>query len=117
MTIALAPRTPIEVQPADVIFGGKVDQILPPLSEIPAEYKDSEHPWSIWTQRWLYAGLDVLPVPRDGIDLLKAMHNLACVQGSFEPDPDHKRAGIAYLADLWFTSPDGRPVFTAGVCS
>ena len=97
-------RRPIPVTKADQVFGGKVDEILPPMSEIPDEFKSSlGNRWLRWQQDWFYKGLDRYPVPREGIDLKTAMANLACVQGSYAPKHEHKQAGVAYLASLWFT--------------
>lgn len=100
---------PIDVTDADRAFGGKAMEILPPYGSIPDEFKRGSNPWVKWQQQWFYSGLKAYPVPKDGIDLKKAMHNLACVQGSFAPKHEHKEAGVAYLASLWFSSPDGQP--------
>lgn len=105
-------RKPIDVTAADRAFGSRkvLEQILPPMSEIPSEFKTQYHPWVKWQQDWFFSGLKRYPVPRDGIDRKQAMANLAVVQGSWEPKHEHKQAGVAYLASLWFTSPDGEPV-------
>lgn len=103
----LAKRMPIAVSAADRAFGGKLRDILPPMSEIPAEFQREGGTWVKWQQKWFYSGLDRWPVPRDGIDLKSAMANLGCIQGSYEPKHEHKQAGVAYLASLWITSPDG----------
>lgn len=80
-------------------------EILPPYSEIPDEFKRGSNPWAEWQGEWFYSGLKKLPTPKAGIDLDLAMKNLACVQGSFEPKHEHKQAGVAYLASLWFEKP------------
>lgn len=95
-------RLPIEVTKLDIAFGGKVDEILPPMSEIPDEFKHADSPWGKWQGEWFFQGLKQLPTPKDGIDLNLAMENLSCVQGSFQPKHEHKKAGVAYLASLWF---------------
>ena len=101
---------PINVTDVDRVFGGKAMDILPNFSAIPEEFTRGRNPWVQWQQKWFFGGLDRYPVPRDGIDLKLAMKNLACVQGSFEPKHEHKEAGVAYLASLWFSSPDGEPL-------
>jgi hypothetical protein len=106
-------RMPIEVTAADRAFGGKVNEILPPWAEIPEEFKRQGGQWVAWQQDWFFRGLKRYPVPREGIDLRQAMANLACVQGSFAPKHEHKQAGVAYLASLWFTSPDGEQIKSA----
>jgi hypothetical protein len=104
---APASRLPIEVSRLDMAFGGKVNEILPPYSEIPDEFKSERSPWVKWQQDWFFSGLTRWPVAKDGIDLGRAMANLAAVQGSYAPQHEHKQAGVAYLASLWFSSPDG----------
>jgi hypothetical protein len=103
-------RKPIPVNTVDQVFGGRVNDILPPMKDIPEEFHRDGGVWVDWQQQWFFSGLKRWPVPRDGIDLKLAMQNLQCVQGSFAPKHEHKQAGVAYLASLWFTSPDGEPV-------
>lgn len=103
-------QKPIPLTKAEVAFGGKAMQILPPMSKIPGEFRSRANPWVKWQQDWFFNGLDAYPVPKDGIDLQMAMANLAAVQGSFHPKHEHKEAGVAYLASLWFERPDGLPV-------
>lgn len=101
---------PIEVSKADQVFGGRVDDILPAWKDIPEEFKNNNHPWCKWQSDWFYEGLKKYPVPNDGVDLDSALSNLACVQGSWSPKHEHKVAGVAYLASLWFSSPDGEEI-------
>jgi anti-sigma factor ChrR (cupin superfamily) len=100
-------QKPIALTKADVAFGGKAMEILPPMAKIPAEFRSSQNPWVRWQSEWFYRGLDAYPVPKEGVDLSMAMANLACAQGSFEPKHEHKSAGVAYLASQWFERPDG----------
>jgi hypothetical protein len=100
---------PIPVDKLDQVFG-KVKGILPPMSAIPDEFDGGSNPWVRWQSQWFFKGLTRYPVPKEGIDLKAAMANLSCIQRSFEPKHEHKQAGVAYLASLWFTSPDGEPV-------
>jgi anti-sigma factor ChrR (cupin superfamily) len=99
---------PIRVTKADTVLGGRVDEILPPMAAIPKEFHSMSNQWAKWQADWFYSGLKRLPVPKEGIDLNMAMGNLAAVQGSFEPKHEHKSAGVAYLASLWFDGPDGQ---------
>jgi hypothetical protein len=101
---------PTAVSDVDAAFGGQAMKILPKWKDIPSEFKSMGNQWSQWAARWFFKGLTHYPVPRDGIDLHAAMRNLATVQRSFEPKHEHKEAGVAYLASLWFTSPDGEPI-------
>lgn len=107
---AKTTRMPIPVDPVEVAFGGMVREILPPMKDIPPEFGHTSNPWVKWQMDWFYSGLKRYPVPKEGIDVRLAMRNLGCVQGSFEPKHEHKMAGVAYLASLWFSSPDGEPV-------
>jgi len=100
-------RKPIEVTKADQVFGGRVGEILPSMEDIPDEFKQDKSIWNKWQQEWFYAGLSRYPVAKDGIDLGLAMANLSSVQSSFVPKHEHKAAGVAYLASLWFSSPNG----------
>jgi hypothetical protein len=101
-----AKYLPIKVTDADRAFGGRAMEILPPMKAIPAEFHSMHHPWAKWQADWFYRGLSAMPVPKEGIDLKLAMNNLATVQGSWEPKHEHKMAGVAYLASLWFESPE-----------
>lgn len=105
----MSKRVPIPVTPLDRAFG-KTEGILPPMSEIPSEFKSQNNAWVKWQQQWFFEGLQRWPVPRDGVDLKTAMANLGCVQASFDPKHEHKEAGVAYLASLWFSSPNGEPI-------
>jgi len=101
---------PINIDAVSQAFGGGAMNILPPYSAIPSEFKSSGNQWNRWTASWFFKGLEVLPVPKQGIDLRLAMRNLATVMRSWEPKHEHKEAGVAYLASLWFERPDGEPI-------
>lgn len=100
-------RKPIAVTDRDMAFGGKCTEILPPMAEIPTEFHRQGSVWLDWQSDWFYNGLKRYPVAKAGIDLNLAMNNLKCIQGSFAPKHEHKQAGVAYLASLWFERPDG----------
>lgn len=80
-------------------------EILPPYKDIPDEFKSQRNKWVQWQQGWFFTGLKSKPEAKDGIDGDLAMANLACAQASFEPKNEHKEAGVAYLASLWFKAP------------
>ena len=105
---------PIPVSDVDIAFGGKAMQILPPISAIPEEFHNYSNQWNRFVSGWFFDGLKRYPVPREGVDLNLALRNLACVIGSFEPKHEHKEAGAAYLASLWFSSPNGEPIKAKG---
>ena len=89
------------VSNAEITFG-KVGGLLPSMGEIPEEFKRSGNPWVRWQQRWFFEGLKTMPSPKDGIVLSVAMRHLSAIQQSFQPKHEHKEAGVAYLASLWF---------------
>lgn len=106
----LPKRMPIDVDKVDAAFGGSgklLAKILPPMHSIPDEFTHESSLWVRWQQDWFYSGLKRWPVAREGVDMKKAMSNLIVIQRSWEPKHEHKQAGVAYLASLWFTSPDG----------
>lgn len=104
---------PTALDDLDVAFGGKAMQILPPYNAIPDEFKRGDNPWAKWAGDWFFEGLERYPVANEGIDLHLAMRNLGAAQRSFEPKHEHKQAGVAYLASLWFSSPNGAHIAKA----
>ena len=102
---------PQEVTNLDLAFGARALDLMPPMSEIPAEFKNHRNTWVKLQSDWLFHGLDKSATfqPRDGIDGACALRHLAVIQNSFEPKHEHKEAAVAYLASLWFvrvTTPD-----------
>jgi hypothetical protein len=99
--------SPLAVSKLDIAFGGRMKELLPSYNEIPDEFKDNYHPWCHWQSKWFFSGLAKQDIPetKAGIDKDAAMRHLAAIQGSFEPKHEHKEAGVAYLASLWFVAP------------
>jgi hypothetical protein len=96
---------PTEVSKLDMVFGGRMQELMPAYQQIPDEFKRGGNKWVEWQAKWFYSGLDSMPTPKDGIDGKKAMHHLAAIQNSFEPKHEHKSAAVAFLASLWFKRP------------
>lgn len=98
---------PVVVQPLDLAFGGDTDKLMPAYKDIPAEFKSSSNYWANWQSKWFFDGLkpEDMPTPKPGIDLDTAMRHLGAINRSFEPKHEHKQAGVAYLASLWFETP------------
>jgi hypothetical protein len=111
--IATSFDKPTKVSGLDLAFGGKVNELMPPYSEIPDEFKRSSGVWPNWQSDWFYSGLKRYPEPKEGINVHEAMRHLGAIQGSFAPKHEHKQAGVAYLASLWFKSPNGEPLKAA----
>jgi len=79
---------------------------MPPHKDIPREFNSDRNEWTLWQRKWFFEGLDVTPEPKDGIDAKKAMRHLATIQRSWMPKHEHKEAAVAFLASLWFRSPN-----------
>lgn len=93
---------PQTVTALEMSFGGKMDKLLPPLSDIPVEFK-KPNKWTKIQSKWFYEGL---PVGTEfsfkpGIDGNAALRHLKTIQGSFEPKHQHKEAAVAWLMSLW----------------
>ena len=97
-----AGHTPKPVTDLDLAFGGRINELLPPYLDIPEDFKRDRSPWNHWQREWFFNGLKEIPKPLPGIDGDAAMRHLAAIQGSFAPKHEHKAAGVAYLASLWF---------------
>ena len=85
---------------------GRVMELMPPWRDIPREFNSDRNEWTRWQRKWFFEGLDGTPEPKDGIDAKKAMRHLAAIQRSWMPKHEHKEAAVAYLASLWFRSPN-----------
>lgn len=108
METALRFAKPEVVDPVTVAFGaaGELGKLLPPMDEIPAEFKRRENCFVALQRQWFFKGLDTSVLrPKPGIDKTRALDHLAAIQGSFEPSHEHKSAGVAYLMSLWFEQP------------
>jgi hypothetical protein len=109
---------PQSVPDTALAFGGDMKELLPPISEIPEEFHDFRNPWSQFQSHWFYRGLPATTQvePHEDIDLNQAFRHLQAIQKSFEPEHEHKTAGVAYLASLWLKrvvvpTDDGEKVF------
>jgi len=95
-----------DIKPKDIsdseMLSSNLFGILPDYKDIPEDFKRQANKWVQWQQEWFFNGLKQMPKPKVGIDLKKAMRHLKCIQASFAPKHEHKEAGVAYLASLWF---------------
>jgi hypothetical protein len=101
---------PKKIDDAAATFGG-LDGLMPSRGEIPDHIEER---WIDWQGDWFFYGLTCYPVPKHGIDRGVAMRHLSAIQGSWIPKHEHKRDAVAYLASLWFDSPDGEPIQRKG---
>ncbi len=81
----------------------ELEKFLPSYAEIPEEFKSGHNKWTKFQSDWYFSGIDnVKLTPKDDVDKTSALAHLGVLQASFEPKYVHKRAGVAYLASLWF---------------
>lgn len=96
---------PKKVSDKEIAFGGDLTELLPDYKDIPREFKLlGGNEWCNWQARWFFEGLDKddVPTAKEGISFDDAMRHLSAIQSSFRPKHEHKCAGVAYLASLWF---------------
>ncbi len=80
-----------------------VGKLMPPYAEIPADFKRSWNPYVRLSATWFFKGLDANVLKtKPGIDRRAALAHLSAIQGSWEPQHEHKEAAVAYLMSLWF---------------
>lgn len=109
MVSAVANRTPVpEIDGLDLAFGNASH--LPPMSQIPEEFKRRDNPYAEFVSKWFFGGrtqddMNHL-VAKPGIDRRKAIAAIAAALSSFEPKHEHKQAGCAFLLSEWFVLHD-----------
>lgn len=94
---------PIQVHDVDIAFGGDIDILLPPMNEIPEEFRKRNSKWNDVVSDWMFGGLkDCQWKPKEGIDTKEAIRHIQAVLVSFKPKHEHKEAGCAYLLSQFF---------------
>jgi len=101
-------QLPYEPQPVDNVrlaFPASVTDLMPDYNAIPEDFRRGRggaRPWIKFQQQWFFKGLKGVDIrAKDGIDRAAALRHLSTIQGSFEPQHEHKEAAVAYLASLW----------------
>jgi hypothetical protein len=90
----------------DVAFGPKnIGDFLPLMSDIPKEFYDRDNEWNKYICNWFFNGMKEWPVAVEGVHFKQAAAHIRVILGSWEPKHEHKIAGCAYLASLWFKEP------------
>lgn len=95
-----------EITKMDFAFGN-IDH-LPKYETIPDEFKDpnSHSRWNLFASHWFFGMLKKNDIdnlkPKDGIDKIAALKACRAILLSFEPQHEHKEAGVAYLLSEWF---------------
>ena len=83
-------------------FGGNALELMPSYNELPDEFKQRNF-WSDLVSGWFSSGLQSLNLkPKDGVNSKQALRQIRTVLGSFEPQHEHKEAGVAFLLSEWF---------------
>ena len=94
-------------KPYDKLKVIEITELMPVYSDIPDDFKSMNNPYVKWQQKWFFSGLKESDIPKtkNGIDSKKAIRHLSAIQNSWSPKHEHKEAGVAYLASLWFEEP------------
>ncbi|MGG6309839.1 hypothetical protein [Paenibacillus macerans] len=96
---------PKYVTEIELASGGDMKKLLPKYEEIPEEFKDMNNrtKWNKFISQWFYSGVENLEIERkEGVDPQMALWHIGAILASREPKHEHKMAGCAYLASLWF---------------
>lgn len=97
---------PHEVDGLTAAFPATVSgTLLPPMSEIPEEFRTGRNKWCRIAMRLFFSG-GTLPQVKEGINAAKAKRHLSAVLGSFEPKHEHKEAGAGWLMSMWYQDPE-----------
>ena len=99
---------PTKLSKFDVAFPVSVKHLMPLESEIPREFNQNNNPYVKFQSLWFFSGLkkEQIPAAKPGIIREDALNHLAAIQGSYEPQHEHKKAAVAYLASLWLETPN-----------
>lgn len=101
---------PKDVSDVDLAFPAKVIELglLPKWDNIPEEFKDPNNEWNLLASKIFCLGSKPLRF-KEGVDRLKAMrHLLACLK-SFQPQHEHKTAGVGWLLSHWMDEAKHEP--------
>lgn len=102
-----APYLPKPVSDLELAFpaGRIMSDLMPAMADIPEDFRrdrGNAREWVRFQQQWFFRGLKTVDiVAKPGIDRSAAIRHLAAIQGSYEPQHEHKEAAVAYLASLW----------------
>lgn len=98
------PFIPQDISDVQQAFPASIGNLLPPVENIPEEFKRGRTKWNDVFGEWFYGGLpDAQFYPVDGIDPKKAVTHIKTIMGSYDPKHEYKEASVAYLLSLWFT--------------
>lgn len=89
----------------DISKHPRMSEVLPPYDAIPEEFKNfnSREKWNKFVNDVFFCGIkDIRVIPKEGIDVNKALQHVMYCLRSFEPAHEHKTAGCAYLMSCFF---------------
>ena len=107
-----APYLPQPVSDLELAFpaGRIMSDLMPAMADIPEDFRRDQgdaRPWIRFQQQWFFRGLKSVAITaKAGIDRAAALRHLAAIQGSYDPQHEHKEAAVAYLASLWLEPVD-----------
>jgi len=102
---------PTDADAVELAFPAHGVSRMPDYEDIPEEFRnrnwrrggDGAAKWLDFQSEWFAKGFAFARLtPRDDVSPFVASNHLKAIQGSFEPKHEHKVAGVAYLASLWF---------------
>lgn len=89
-----------------IAFPGSVSHLMPAYEDIPEDFRRNRgdaRQWVAFQQTWFFKGLNKgMFEAKPGVEFDAAWRHLKCVQGSFEPQHEHKEAAVAWLMSRWF---------------
>lgn len=94
-----------DVDQVGLAFPTSTRDYMPAYADIPAEFKSwNDTRWEVRLfNDMFYSGLKSLDLkPKPGVDKDRALRHIRYVMGSWEPQHEHKTAGVAYLFNQWF---------------
>ena len=98
-----------EIDAVSVAFPADALSWMPPMAEIPDEFKRGRTEWNQIASKWFFFGLPKTTtfVPKDGVDPAKALRAIQATLGSYAPRHEHKEAAVAYMLASWFKKVKG----------
>lgn len=96
---------PQDVSDLEIMFATSTDKLMPAWKDLPKCYRNmnNRRPSMAFVEEWFFLGLkQVKIIPREGVDLTKALRQLKACMGSFEPKHEHKVGGVGFLVDQFF---------------
>lgn len=100
---------PVPNVDAPAAIFGQIKGILPAWDEIPEQFWKHHNPYARVVSKLFFSGgalSDFGLTVKPGLDKANVMRAVNACLSSFEPNHEHKEAGVAFLLSEWF---DGEP--------